>query len=184
MTRDALDLTVRDGLPEALQVLLAEFPRQGWERHPHFAGLVQFWLDRHAMFRKLTAVMLEDAEAAMDARLDPQAHLPRLSRFGGMLVSQLHGHHQIEDTHYFPVLTRIEQPLERGFAILDKDHHALDGLLARFTDAANGVLQGGAEVGPFREELLSFQRFLDRHIEDEEDLIVPVILKHGPDGLH
>ena len=26
--------------------------------------------------------------------------------------------------------------------------------------------------------------FLTRHLDDEEDLIVPVILKHGPDALH
>ena len=62
MADDKLDLKSRDGLPDALRVLLAEFPRQGWERHPHFAGLVQFWLDRHGMFRQLTEALRSDAE--------------------------------------------------------------------------------------------------------------------------
>ena len=81
------------------------------------------------------------------------------------------------------ICTRAEAPLARGFEILDRDHHALDDLLERFTRSANSVLQGG-EPGPFREELVSFQRFLGRHLEDEEELVVPVILKHGADGLH
>ena len=181
---DETDLRMRAGLPEALRALLEAYPRADWQAHPNFAGLVEFWLDRHLMFRRLTGALREDAEAAVDRRMDPQAHAARLSRYGGMLVSQLHGHHQIEDMHYFPVLTRLETPLGRGFEILDRDHHALDDLLARFTESANAVLQGQSGPGPFHEELLSFERFLHRHLEDEEELIVPVILKHGPDGLH
>ena len=181
---DPTDLTTRDRLPEALRALLRDYPRADWQGHDNFAGLVAFWLDRHLMFRRLTEALRRDAEAAIDRRMDAQSHAARLSRHGGMLVGQLHGHHQIEDMHYFPVLTRLERPLERGFEILDRDHHALDALLGRFTDAANAVLQGKDGPGPFHEELLSFERFLHRHLEDEEDLIVPVILKHGEDGLH
>ena len=120
----------------------------------------------------------------MDGKMDAEAQKARLSRFGGMLVQQLHGHHQIEDMHYFPVLSGMERSLERGFTILDKDHHAMDGLLERFTTGANGVLRGQVEVGAFREELLDFEALLSRHLEDEEELIVPVILKHGSGGLH
>ncbi len=179
-----LDLAKRDRLPEALRALLKDFPRAEWQAHPNFAGLVSFWLDRHLMFRRLTQAMQSDAEAEIDGNMDPQEQKARLSRYGSMLVQQLHGHHQIEDMHYFPVLSARETKLARGFEILDRDHHAMDGLLARFTDAANGVLRGRAETGAFRAELLSFDRMLDRHLEDEEDLIVPVILKHGADGLH
>ena len=184
---DDLDLATRPRLPDPLRALLAEFPRDGWEAHPHFVGLVQFWLDRHMMFRQLTEVLQTDVEAALDRKLDPQQHKARLSRFGGMLVGQLHGHHQIEDHHYFPVLSKMEPALDRGFGVLDADHHAMDGLLARFTDAANAVLQAKPgdrdAAGAFRKDLLSFERMLGRHLEDEEDLIVPVILKHGPDRL-
>ena len=52
---DDLALGVRAGLPDALRVLLADYPREGWESHPHFTGLVRFWLDRHLMFRPLQA---------------------------------------------------------------------------------------------------------------------------------
>ncbi|MBN7786360.1 hemerythrin domain-containing protein [Ponticoccus gilvus] len=181
---DDLDLLSREGLPEALRTLLADYPRTGWQAHANFAGLVEFWLDRHMMFRRLCELLRSDAEQAVDGRLDPQAMQGRLSRYGGMLVQQLHGHHQIEDMHYFPVLVKRETRLERGFEILDRDHHALDGLLERFTRSANGVLQAKTEAGAFREEVLSFEGFLNRHLEDEEDLIVPVILRDGSEGLN
>ncbi|MFZ7091530.1 hemerythrin domain-containing protein [Primorskyibacter sp. 2E233] len=181
---DTLDLKSRKGLPDALRALLEDFPRDEWQQNANFAGLVEFWLDRHMMFRRLCDMLGTDAEAAVDGRLAPDQLNPRIARFGGMLVQQLHGHHQIEDMHYFPVLSRRESALARGFEILDKDHHAMDGLLDSFTRSANGVLQGQTEAGVFREEILSFENMLLRHLEDEEDLIVPVILKHGPDGLH
>lgn len=182
MTQDTA-LATRKQMPQALRALLDSYPRNTWDAHDNFAGLVAFWLDRHLMFRRLTDALRSDAEAAIDRKLDPQSHAARLSRFGGMLVQNLHGHHQIEDQHYFPVLTRAETSLSRGFDILDGDHHAMDGLLERFTKSANGVLQGTQGPGPFHAELLSFEKMLDRHLEDEEDLIVPVILKHGPQGL-
>lgn len=177
-------LTQRDHLPPDLLALLDTYPRDGWRVHPNFAGLVEFWLDRHGMFRKLSDILRTDAEAAVDGMLDPQEHAQRLSRLGGMLVQQLQGHHQIEDMHYFPALAGLEQPLERGFAILDKDHHALDDLLGRFTQAANSVLSGRGDAGEFHTKLQRFAPLLLRHLDDEEDLIVPVILKHGADGLH
>lgn len=178
------ELTDREGLPQALQVLLDAFPRDQWAAHANFAGLVAFWLERHQMFRQLCAMMGEDAEAVVDGRMDPQKMMARLSRYGSMLLESLHGHHQIEDMHYFPLLRARETRLDRGFDILDRDHHAMDGLLNRFAEGANGVLRGQTEAGHFRAELAGFEALLLRHLADEEDLIVPVILKHGPDGLH
>ena len=173
-----LSLSERHGLPDALQMLLREYPRDTWEGHPNCGMLTRFWLDRHLMFRRLVDMLRDDAEARLDHALDPEAHLHRLNRFGGMLVGELHGHHQIEDHHYFPRLSRVEPRLERGFELLDADHHALDDWLARFTEAANSVLSGG-EPGPFLDALRSFDGLLLRHLEDEEDLIVPILLKYG-----
>jgi iron-sulfur cluster repair protein YtfE (RIC family) len=179
----ALELDTRNGLPDALRVLLQDYPRHTWDMHDNFAGLVAFWLDRHLMFRKLTTALLDDAEAAIDGKIDARSHAGKLSRYGGMLLQNLHGHHQIEDHHYFPLLSKREKTLTRGFALLDADHHAMDGLLDRFAKGANGVIQGQIEPGHFRNELLGFQNMLDRHLIDEEELVVPVILKYGPQGL-
>ena len=184
-----LALESRDRLPDALRALVEEYPRASWEAQAHFGGLVQFWLERHMMFRKLMELLRSDAEKMLDGDADPRRYGGRLSRYGAMLVNELHGHHTIEDVHYFPVLAGREASVARGFEILDADHHALDGHLASFTDGANGVLtrldapQFHDLVGGFHSDLLRLERLLDRHLEDEEELVVPVILKHGPSGL-
>lgn len=178
-----LDLTRRDGLPEALYALRADYPRDTWQTHRNFDGLVAFWLDRHLMFRRLAETLRQDAEAAVDGTIDPRQMQARLTRFGGMLLQQLHDHHQIEDVHYFPKLVAYEARLSRGFDILDRDHHAMDGLLQRFAESANGVLQDKIEPGAFHAEITGFETLLLRHLEDEEDLIVPVLWKHGPQGM-
>jgi hypothetical protein len=176
----------RSGLPDALRVLLSDYPRDRWQSDPGFHGLVSFWLDRHLGFRDLTAAILTDAESALDAHLQPEDHARRLARLGGHLVQDLHGHHQIEDHHYFPRLSALEPRLARGFDILDSDHHALHDHIDTFVKGANAILkaQGNpvtqtARTGRFRDDLVTFRAFLDRHLTDEEDLIVPVILRHG-----
>ena len=190
MAEADLSLDSRAGLPEPLRILLREYPREAWEAHPRFTGLVQFWLERHMTFRKLMEMLQSDIEAVLDRSLDPQQYAARLSRFGGMLVSQLHGHHQIEDAHYFPTLAGLDARVAPGFDILDRDHHALHDLIERFTVSANGVLRLASEGGGVREggaafggELRHFERLLTRHLGDEEELVVPVILKHGGAGL-
>jgi hemerythrin-like domain-containing protein len=187
---EALALDRREGLPEALTVLLAEHPRAGWADDPGFAGLVQFWMERHAMFRELSGMLTGEARAAEAGRLDPARFAARLSRFGGLFVQELHGHHLIEDHQYFPVLTRLEPRLERGFSLLDADHHALDPWLARLAERANAAIGAaradrglGDAAGPLAEDLGAFAGLLERHLTDEEDLVVPVLLRHKGAGL-
>ena len=180
-TSDQDALHLRSGLPDALRVLVAQYPRPTWEGHPNFGELVRFWLERHVMFRQLTDVLRSDVEALLDKSVGFETYAPRLSRYGGMLLNQLHGHHQIEDSHYFPQLVQIDQRLERGFELLETDHEAMDALLQDFAAGANAVLQGG-EAGVFRDRLLAFEKMLDRHLVDEEEIIVPVILDSGFQG--
>ena len=183
-------LETRTGLPDALRVLLDSFPRDIWETHPGYAGLIQFWLDRHMMFRRLLDQMQTDTEKLLDGGLTQRFYAAHLARYGGMFVQELHGHHSIEDHHYFPKLIGLDPRLSRGFDILDKDHHALDGHLNDFVAAANTVLQAGDDkdrltnaAGAFHGDLQRLNGFLNRHLIDEEDLIVPVVLKHGAPDL-
>jgi hypothetical protein len=121
--------------------------------------------------------------------LEPASFAQRLSRVGGQFVEHLHGHHHVEDNHYFPLQVVREKRLEQGFQILDADHQALDAHIAGFVGGANGVLRAVA-AGAFRDEGSAFHAqlvrlggFLERHLADEEDLIVPVILRHGERGI-
>jgi len=184
---DALALDIRTGLPEALRVLLDEYPREAWEQ-VGLSPLIRFWLDRHMMFRKLTERLEDDSRAALEGRADPRTHAAALSRFGGLLVNELHGHHHVEDAHYFPLLSQHDARLGAGFELLDADHHALDGHLQAFVARANAVLQAEDltrhdATGRFLEGLEGFAPLLERHLTDEEDLVVPVLLKYGERGI-
>ncbi|MCO4847879.1 MAG: hemerythrin domain-containing protein [Yoonia sp.] len=181
-----LTLTARTELPDALRVLLAEYPRISWEHDPEFNDLIRFWLDRHLMFRRVVSEMRTDAQQMLDAKLAPPKFTSRLSRFGGMFVQGLHEHHTIEDTYYFPKLAQHDQRIEAGFDILDKDHHEIDAQLNTFVENANAVLNARdnpthmhENTGKFEADLTQLEKLLDRHLNDEEELIVPVILKFG-----
>lgn len=186
MRRMDLSLEARAGLPDALRILLASYPREGWAADPNFHPLASMWLDRHLLFRRLLLLLRQDVEALLDRRLEGAAWAPRLSRLGSRFVSDLHGHHHVEDERYFPLLMARDRRLEHGFEILDRDHQALDGHLDGFVGEANAALQAlDAEhalrtgAGRFHEGLLRLERFIDRHLTDEEEIIVPVILRDG-----
>lgn len=179
--QDDLALARRRGLPDALRVLTAELPRLSWRAHPEFDGLARFWLDRHLVFRELSERLRRDVQARIDGNLPPETLAVRVSRLGGALVGGLQEHHTVEDSHYFPVLRQLDTRLERGFDLLDADHHALDARLHDLTDAANAVLRSGAReaAAAFLSETERFEPLLLRHLEDEEDIIVPVLLRAG-----
>lgn len=186
MTDLPFDLTLagRAALPEDLCVILADLPRADWAAHPDFNGLAAFWLDRHLAFRRMLDALSADVQDRMDGRMAPDTHAARLSRLGSRLLGDLVGHHQIEDEVYFPQLIRLEPQIARGFEMLDADHHALHGLIDRFVTGANAVLAETQDApqrdaaGRFLADLETFDRLLARHLADEEDLVLPVVLKH------
>ena len=173
----------RVSLPEALRYLIAEYPRDIWTSHHNFDGLTRFWLSRHLEFRRGLAMMISEAQSALNGDSDTYLSLNRLSRLSSFMAEALHDHHYMEDHHYFPQFLNTEPGLDRGFALLDADHHALDTHIttmetrARALNDPTGALTD--KVGAMHDHLSDFERFLDRHLTDEEDLIVPIILKHG-----
>ncbi|MGI9391529.1 MAG: hemerythrin domain-containing protein [Boseongicola sp.] len=183
-------LESRKRFPDALRVLLEEYPRDAWEAHDNFSALIRFWLERHLMFRRLLEALESETLRSLDGNMEARLYGSRLSRYGSLFVGELHSHHTVEDTHYFPQLKQLEAKLETGFEILDRDHHAIDGHLETFTEEANAVLLAVRDkgdwktaTGELRTGLQRLTRFLDRHLTDEEELVVPVLLKHTPKGM-
>lgn len=177
-------LATRTALPAEYQLILAGYPRNTWPRHPDFNGLAAFWLDRHLGFRQTLQRLTADTEARLDRRLAPEAFAQRLVRQGSGLLADLIGHHQIEDDAYFPKLARLEPRIANGFDMLDADHHTLHSLIDRFANGANAALQAPDDTTAFDKtarfltDLQDFARLLSRHLDDEEDLVLPVVLKH------
>jgi iron-sulfur cluster repair protein YtfE (RIC family) len=178
-----LDLAQRQTLPPEFRLILGDHPRATWPDHRDFNGLAAFWLDRHLGFRKTITALNTEVEAMLDRRLDPVLWKRQLSQRGSALLGDLIGHHQIEDQTYFPHLMQLEPRLSRGFDMLDADHHALHDLIDRFATGANAALsaEGTAlhtDAAAFRKDLQRFEALLSRHLTDEEDLVLPVVLKY------
>lgn len=189
MTNDPLKLDGRDGLPKELRVLADQYPREMWEGHKNFPGLTAFWLEMHGKFRSVQDELIDQSQAMLDGNLDPMRYGATTARYSQFLLQGLHGHHNIEDHHYFPWMVELDSRVARAFDILDKDHHALDHYMQSLADSTNAVLkplQDGKDVREEAAKLLDvqgdFQRFLDRHLTDEEDVIVPLILEYGSQG--
>jgi hypothetical protein len=188
---EALDLARRSGWPDDLRVLIARYPREQWDAHPNLGEMARFWLSRHVMFRELSAA-IEQVTAQFRAQvLQPaefaQAFVPRLQ----FMLDQLNVHHQIEDLHYFPIFRVADRRLVRGFDVLEGDHHHIHADMARTAENANALLQAlRADVDTLRRCSDAYAdssggliKGLIRHLDDEEDLIVPLILDRGEDAL-
>ncbi|QDZ01949.1 hemerythrin domain-containing protein [Nitratireductor mangrovi] len=189
--RNEADLLTRAGLPDDLRYLVDKYPRSDWAAHDNIGGMAQFWLQRHDMFRELGGLLTngigEYREGRMTAPDFAQWFAPRLNFFLG----HLDGHHNVEDQHYFPAFARAEPRLKRGFDILDSDHHAIHEALELNAEAANGFLRALEEsadrqrfaADAYAEANARLVAMLARHLDDEEDLIIPLILDRGDTGL-
>lgn len=184
---ETFDLAHRSGWPEDLRVLMARYPREQWAGHANLGEMARFWLSRHDMFREL-AGMIRNIETqfrsgALSAVEFPRLFVPRLQ----FLLSQLEVHHQIEDLHHFPLLRAADEHLARGFDVLEADHHTIHADMDRTADTANALLRalsGDADRlrrcgDDYADASAALLKGLIRHLDDEEDLIVPLILDRG-----
>ncbi len=180
----SLDIDQRTGWPDELKVLLGRYPRATW--YESRSPTARFWLEKHDSFRREA----RDLEAAADdfraARSAPRDFAiwvaPRLQNF----IAHLHGHHQIEDYHYFPAFRAAEPRLARGFETLGRDHETLSADIADVVGAVNALIAAVREEAALEAQRQAGQRYADaslrlcarllRHLDDEEDLIIPVML--------
>jgi len=166
-------------------VLARLHPRETWLERADLGHTARFWLQRHAMFRQLDAIIRDGTEAALQAEPDDPAFGPWLAHYLRVFLGQLEEHHQVEDAYYFPVFRRVEPRLVAGFALLERDHEALHAAIGRIALRANAVL-GRERVADARTGLARFHdsqtllgRDLIQHLDDEEDLVVPLLLERG-----
>lgn len=186
-----LALETRTGLPEELRYLAALYPREVWSGHANLGMTARFWLQRHDAFRdlggRIGAGLVDFREERIDARAFGPWLAPRLQRF----LNDLHGHHQIEDYQYFPVFTAAEPRLARGFELLDGDHQTIHHWIGSVAETANvflHALEGDRDTlrrasDAYATASETMLAGLMRHLADEEDLIIPLILDRTEDGI-
>lgn len=180
-----------EGMPAEMRVLLEDYPRESWDVHPGFKEKTKGWLGAHQMFRQLSSTVVNDSEHFLDGKKDAQDYIDRLIYRGGALIRNLHGHHSWEDHSYFPELSAADPRFNAGLEILENDHMALNEVLSSFTGTANRVIalfelddelaayrKVRNEIGDLRSDAITIDALLQRHLGDEEELAVPIILHH------
>lgn len=183
----AHDLLARNGWPAELRFLLERYPRERWWEHDGIRGLSGQWIEFHNAFRHsgklLTAGIAGYREGAQGAAEFARWFAPRLNR----LLGHLEAHHNIEDYVYFPKFIEAEGRLKRGFDILEGDHHHIHEAMEANAETANAFMRSLTEnedrqryaADAYAAQNEKLVAMLTRHLDDEEDLIVPLILDRG-----
>jgi hypothetical protein len=187
-----LQLPTRRGLPDDIAYLRAAYPRAQWQGHDNYGELTHFWLQIHDSLRRQGGELKQATDAfgqgQWPAGADfPSVFVPRFNQFLG----HLNGHHQIEDSAYFPRFRALDPRMGVGFAILEADHRLIHEQIVASVDAARALLQALAQGGDAQRHAVdayggATDRLLDllgRHLADEEDLVIPGMLEHGERSL-
>ena len=168
---------------DEIAVLRDLYPRSVWPGHKNLGQTAKFWLQRHDMFRELGEMMTTGAGAFLENQDDPRAFMGWLAPRLNLFLRELHSHHHVEDVHYFPIFRAADERLGRGFDILDADHHTIDALIHDIAGTAMALqtaIQTRGEVrraaDAFAQQLGHTTTGLIRHLDDEEDIVVPLIL--------
>ena len=151
-----------------------------------------FWLEVHEHLRRDAAGLEAAGNDYSGGRSSPaQLAVVAAPRLRG-LIAAMHGHHQIEDFHYFPAFRRAEPQLAAGFDRLESEHASL----SRSVEAALAALgelrvtaELAAEPAAAATQQLAAQRYVDaaaalcreleQHLNDEENLVVPLLLERA-----
>lgn len=178
-------------LPDDIAYLRAKYPRETWDQHRNFGQTAQFWLQMHDMFRELGGMLKSATARFREGGIDPadfqRFFAPRLRYFLG----HLEGHHNVEDYNYFPLFRSHDKRLIVGFDLLEEDHHVIHEQLAKAAESGQAFLAALHVEGDARRFAAdayadSSDKLLDwllRHLDDEEDLVVPSILEHSEQAL-
>lgn len=181
------DLKQRAGLPPDLAALVKKYPRSVWPSHANLGEMSQFWLQRHEMFRELGAALITQARGLKEQKTQPaefrEWFIPRF----WFMLQQLNTHHQIEDGYYFPKFMQADTTLKRGFEMLESDHNVIHHGMVKLQDTGLAfdqalnhdparILFAADDVAG---ALDGFIKLLLRHLEDEEDLVIPLVLDRG-----
>ncbi len=175
----------RKKLPSSIQETLLESMRSEWQNHPRFGGKASFFMRIHRDLIDGAAELSRGVEQLLDVPSnDIGETIARMNLlpFSKNLISFAHHHHEIEDHGYFPEFGRIYPELNRGLSLLDGDHKELDAALDD-TQMALNKLNGPSitrdQLAELHKGSKGLESILNRHIWDEEEVIIPIFLRHG-----
>ena len=176
----------RKGLPAVIKGQLLPLEREQWSQHARYGGKASFFIQYHGDLLATASYLKQTLETLLDSSLTvfnwQQLKAPLSA--AQYLVDRAHNHHQIEDHVYFPQFRKIMPQLSKGIDLLDRDHKsldlALDDLSTRVMSMVMTMDQGDVidkqQVNTLTDSILHLQRILQRHLFDEEEVIIPIFL--------
>ena len=175
----------RKGLPSPVQETLLESTRSEWKDHPRFGGKANFFMTIHRELLKGSAQLSLAIEQLLDiptSDVSEAVAQMNMLPFAKNLIDLAHRHHEIEDHGYFPQFRLMYPALNRGLSLLDGDHKVLNSALDD-TQVALSQLNGAVVTRDQLADLYvgsqALENILNRHIWDEEEVIIPIFLRHG-----
>ena len=175
-------LLKRSSLSRELKAFLLDYPRKGWSENPNFEHFSEFWLQRHEMFRELSSHLISLSQSILNKQINEDEYQKRTLRCSSFMLQQLHLHHEMEDNYFFPGIAKYDKKLIAAIELLETDHTEISALFDAYDEILNRCITP-RETLIFAGKLLECQSMLNkalkRHLEDEEDIIVPAALHYG-----
>ncbi len=176
----------RPHLPENYLLLLEKHPRESWEDNPEMPIFILQWLENHALYRRLSRSLVKETQKFLNKEHSAQDYAQRLGFFGAQLVENLTRHHHFEDEQFFPTISTAEPRVKKGVELLISDHAALTKALEKFVIAGNEIIDLALQEDPkthakataILAQASALKAFLTSHLNDEENLIIPILLHH------
>ena len=181
------DIDQRTGWPEHLCVVLNDYPRSTWSTTR--SAMARFWIEKHNYLRRQSAALQNANRDYLEGKAEASQFAawlaPRLQGF----LSELHGHHQVEDFHYFPAFRTAEPRLVTGFDVLDQDHELIHAGILSVVETVNELIKTITSSSPqaadarrraaerYTKASRQLHLRLERHLADEEDLIIPLMIR-------
>ena len=172
----------RSSLPRELKAFLLDYPRKAWSENPNFQLFSEFWLQRHQMFRELSAHLVFLSQSILNKEINEDAYQKQTLRYSSFILQQLHLHHQMEDNYFFPGIAKYDKKLIAAIELLETDHSEISALVDAYGEILKNCITPKETLtfaGNLLECQIRFNKALKRHLEDEEDIIVPAALHYG-----
>lgn len=176
----------RAGLDASLRAELIELPRESWRTHANYAGQAEHWQQIHGAMLANSGHVTHALAAIAEGRIG-QAQMPeltaRIREVAAHFTGHAHHHHRLEERQIFPAFVRARPALARPLALLDADHLVLDASIRAFERALRDFPGNTAPASAFdrlAETSGQVDRIMQRHIADEEEIVIPTVLAGEP----
>lgn len=180
-----------NSLPAAWIASLKHHPKHLWGVNANLGGVILFWLNKHRSLKETLGAINTLLGKAAERQFDLIENLPDLHQLLLGFGQEFELHHHAEDHHYFPLYARAAPELIKGFDLLENDHQLLhEALLDTFTCAREIFHRAHRDHRVHRDLIVAMgassgrlHKYLIRHLDDEEDVVVPFVLSRGEDTL-